>query len=434
MEEILNLARQAAEEAEVFWITSEETPVHFQANHLKTIQSKQSTSVSLRLIKNGRLGYAAASGQVDNQKLVDTALETAQFGQLAQFDFPSANFFPAVKIVDPEVESVTIAEMIDLGQKLIDPLLQSTPGLLCDAGVSKDITSIRLLNSRGGQAQYRKTTFGLGVGGTLIRDTDMLFVGDGQESCHPLRDTRAITEIVLRQLELARHLASAPSRQLPVIFTPEGVVSAFIPSLTASFNGKTVLQGASPLGKRLGEPVFDTKLSVYDDPTIEYVPNSRPCDDEGVPSQRTPLIEKGVVQNFLYDLQTAGQAKAKSTGSGSRGRGGLLAPSSSAFIVITGEATFEEMVRDIQEGLVVEQLMGAEQGNILGGDFSGNVLLGYKIESGKIVGRVKNTMVSGNVYQVLKNIAALGREAKWVGGGIYTPHIYCPGLSVASLP
>jgi PmbA protein len=90
------------------------------------------------------------------------------------------------------------------------------------------------------------------------------------------------------------------------------------------------------------------------------------------------------------------------------------------------------MVEDIKEGLVVEQLMGAGQGNILGGDFSGNVLLGYKVENGKIVGRVKDTMVSGNVYQVLKEIVALGSEARWVGGFLQTPHIYCPSLSVAA--
>jgi PmbA protein len=89
------------------------------------------------------------------------------------------------------------------------------------------------------------------------------------------------------------------------------------------------------------------------------------------------------------------------------------------------------MVSGIREGLVVEQLMGAEQGNVLGGDFSGNVLLGYKIENGQIVGRVKNTMVSGNIYQALKEIV-IGKEAKWVGGGVLTPAIYCPDLAVAS--
>jgi len=432
MEDILRLARQVAEEAEVFWISSEETPVHFEANRLKTIQSKQSTSVSLRIIKNGRLGYAAASGQIDSRKLVDTAVETSQFGMPAQFTFPSAVTFPQVDVRDPDVESVPIPEMIELGQKLIEPLLQYTPGLICEAGVSKDSLSLKLINSRGGHAEYQKTTFGIGVGGTLVRDTDMLFVGDGQESCRPLRDTKAITDVVLRQLELAKNLAAVPSRQMPVIFTPDGVVSAFIPALLSAFNGKTVLQGASPIGKRLGESVFDSRLTVFDDPTIAFAPNSRPCDDEGVPSQRTPLIENGVVRNFLYDLQTAGQAHARSTGNGSRGRGGIMSPSSSALIVNTAETTFEEMVQDIREGLIVEQLMGAEQGNVLGGDFSGNVLLGYKIENGKIVGRVKNTMVSGNIYQALKEIAALGKESKWVGGSIRTPHIFCASLSVAS--
>ena len=90
------------------------------------------------------------------------------------------------------------------------------------------------------------------------------------------------------------------------------------------------------------------------------------------------------------------------------------------------------MVNDMKEGLVIEQLMGAGQGNILGGDFSGNVLLGYKVESGKIVGRVKDTMVSGNIYQVLKQITAIGSEAKWVGSFLNTPPLYCPSVSVAS--
>jgi len=74
------------------------------------------------------------------------------------------------------------------------------------------------------------------------------------------------------------------------------------------------------------------------------------------------------------------------------------------------------MVQSIDEGIIVEQLLGAGQGNSLGGDFSGNVLLGYKIEKGEIVGRVKDTMISGNVYQLLKNIAGHRQRRKWVSG------------------
>jgi PmbA protein len=178
----------------------------------------------------------------------------------SRFDFSSAKSFPKVNIFDPEVESIPVSEMIELGQRLIDPILSSNRDILCDAGISKDTVFISLINSRGGQAGYKKTTFGLGVGGTLIRDTDMLFVGEGQESCHPIRDTQAIIDIVLHQLELAKDLAVAPSRQLPVIFTPDGLVSAFVPALMAAFNGKVVLQELHPSAKSW-EKVFDTKFS-----------------------------------------------------------------------------------------------------------------------------------------------------------------------------
>jgi len=368
----------------------------------------------------------------DSQNLVNNAVEVAQFGMSAKFELPSLISYPEVEVFDPDVEPVTVEEMINLGEKLVTTVRNHTPDIICEAEVSKYVTSVRIINSRGGEVSYKKSIFTLGIEGSLIRDTDMLFVGESESSCHPLSESKAVAEVVLQQLELAKNHASAPSRPLPVIFTPNGVASALIPPLMAAFNGRIVLEGASPIGNRVGQQVFDNKLWLWDDPTIAYRPGSCPCDDEAVPSQRTPLIEQGTVTNFLYDLQTAALAHTKSTGSASRAGGRLPAPSPSAFIIAPGNTTFDEMVQDIKEGLIIEQLMGAGQGNILGGDFSGNVLLGYKVESGKIVGRVKDTMVSGNVYQVLKEIIAIGSEAKWVGSFLHTPYLYCPSLSVAS--
>jgi len=110
----------------------------------------------------------------------------------------------------------------------------------------------------------------------------------------------------------------------------------------------------------------------------------------------------------------------------------IPAPSPTAFVIAPGKTTFDEMVGDIKEGLVIEELMGAEQGNILGGDFSGNVLLGYKVGNGKIIGRVNDTMVSGNIYQLLKNITAIGSDARWVSGFLNSPSLYFSSVSVAS--
>jgi PmbA protein len=431
VEDILAQAKKVAEEAEVFLVSAEETTAQFEANRLKHIQSKQSTSLALRIIKRGRLGYATTTEAGDAHSLVDNAVETAQFGMPAKFELPSPVTYPQIDIFDPAVGSIPIEKMSKLGQELIALVTGHTPDILCEAMVSKDTISVKLINSSGGQANYKKSVFSIGIIGSLIRGTDMLFVGEMQSSGHPLTQPRGVADVVLKQLELAKNHASVPTKQLPVIFTPQGVASALVPSLMMAFNGKTVLEGASPIGKRLGKPVFDQELWLWDDPTIAYRPHSRPCDDEGIPSQRTPLIEQGVVANFLYDLQTAALANTRSTGNGSRG-GGLPTPAPSTFIIAPGETTMDEMVKDIKEGLVIEQLMGAEQGNILGGDFSGNVLLGYKVESGKIVGRVKNTMVSGNVYQLLKEVTAIGSRAEWVGGFLQTPPFYCPRLSVAS--
>ncbi len=432
MEHILAQARKTAEEAEVYQVTSEETQVRFEANRLKQLQTKQQTNVALRIIKDGRTGYATSSEMGDGTELVANAVETAEFGIKAAFQFPDLTDYPPVDIYDTAVESVPINDMVALGEEMIAAVTGHTQGILCEATISRNVISVRILNSRGGQAEYRKSAFGLGIEGNLIEGTDMLFVGDGDSSCHPISNPERVIDTVTKQLDLAKNKAAVPTRQLPVVFTPNGVESALVPPLMAAFNGKIVLQGASPIGEKLGQTVFDPKLSLTDDPTVSYRPGSRPCDDEGVSSRPTPLIENGTVSAFLYDLQTAAMAGRQSTGSGSRSRGGLPAPAPSAFIIAPGDTTFDDMIADIKEGLVVEFLIGASQGNVLGGDFSGNVLLGYRVENGQIVGRVKDTMLSGNIYQVFKEITAVGSEPRWQSASLQTPHLYCPSVSVAS--
>ncbi|UCC61008.1 MAG: TldD/PmbA family protein [Dehalococcoidia bacterium] len=432
MEELLDLAKKVADEAEVFSISHIETDAVFEANRLKHVQSRESSGRALRIIKEGRIGFAASNKTDGAQELVDMALEMAPFGAEARFEFPQLETYPEVEVYDPDVEVVSEKSMVDLGQSLIDKVRGHTPELVCEASVSRGIISVGVFNSRGSRVEYRKSLFGFGLEGVLIRGTDMLFVGDSDSSCHPLTDVSAVIAATIEQLERARETAQAPVGQLPVIFTPNGVAMALMPPLAMAVNGKTVLQGASPLGQRKGEQVFDSRISVWDDATMDFRPGSRFCDGEGVPSQRTAIIENGVVGSFLYDLQTAALAGTRSTGNGARGLATLPSPSPSTVVIENGEASFEEMLGDIKEGLVVEQLLGAAQGNVLGGDFSGNILLGYVVRNGEIVGRVKDTMVSGNVYEVLKEVAAIESEGKWVGGRVRIPHIYCHSIAVSA--
>jgi PmbA protein len=433
MEEILARARKVSEEAEVYIASFDETPVQFETNRLKHIQNKQSKVVVLRIIKDGKIGCATTAGQDDYSTLIDDAVATAEFGQQAEFHFPARHTFPEVEIFDSAVEKVSLTEMAELGEEMIAAVTGYSPETICEVDVEKVSYEISVINTNGGKANFRQTIFGLGIEGQLVRGTDMLFVGDHASSCRPILDTSKIIKTVKTHLRLARRQAKIATHPMSVIFTPDGVASALILPLMSAFNGKTVLEGASPISKRLGKKVFDSKFSLADDPTIPFRPGSRPCDDEGVKCQKTTLVDRGVVKHFLYDLQTAARAKTRSTGNGHRGTGGGLPTiSPNAFVVTNGNTSFNEMVRNMNEGLVVESLMGAGQGNTLGGDFSGNVLLGFKIEKGKIVGRVKDTMVSGNIYQLLKNISAVGSDGKWVGGSLYTPSLCIPDVSVSS--
>jgi len=432
MEELLERAKRVAEEAEVFSVSNSNTNAVFETNRLKHVQARETSGRALRLIKGGRIGFSASNRANGTEELVAMALEMAPFGAEAKFQFPPLESYQRVEVYDPKIEAVTEEEMVELGQSLIDRVRGHTPELVCAASAAVGTFSVEILNSRGGRAAYRKSVFGIGMEGVLIRGTDMLFVGDTESSCHPLADADTVAATTIEQLERAKETAPAPVGQLPVIFTPHGVASALIAPLAIAVNGKTVLQGASPLGNRKGEQVFDPRISIWDDATIDYRPGSRFCDDEGVPSQRTPIIERGVVASFLYDLQTAALAGTRSTGSASRGLGSLPSPSLSTLVIENGDTSFEDMLADIEEGLVIEQLMGASQGNVLGGDFSGNVLLGYMVNNGEIVGRVKDTMVSGNIYEVLKEVGAIGREGKWVVGRLRIPYIYCPRLAVST--
>ncbi len=101
-------------------------------------------------------------------------------------------------------------------------------------------------------------------------------------------------------------------------------------------------------------------------------------------------------------------------------------------LVGDGDTSLDALIEGTNEGLVVERLLGAGQSNVLGGDFNANVLLGYKVEDGRIVGRVKNTMFSGNAYTALNDLEAIGSDGRWVRGGLYAPSIALANVSVSA--
>ncbi|MDP3063423.1 MAG: TldD/PmbA family protein [Chloroflexota bacterium] len=432
LEELLERARRVSQQAEVFRYYHKDTPVAFEANRLKRVEQRETSGTALRIVVNGRLGFSSTTDSKGEEGLIESALEMAPFGPEAHLSFPGHVSFQPVEVYDPATEALTPERMVELGQRLVDQVRALDPELLVDARVSRGIYRVSIRSSNGGVCDYRKSYFYVYAEGTLVNGTDMLFVWDGQGSCRPITDTSEIVATIAEQLERSRTVAPAPDGQPPVLFTPQAVASVLLPPLLAGINGRSVLRGASPLVQRLGEQALDQRFTLRDEPLTPYAVGSRAFDDEGVPTRSLPLVDKGVIASFLYDLDTAAKAGAESTGSAHRELATLPSPGASVLAVGTGDATWQDILSDMRDGLVVEHLLGAGQSNLIGGEFSANVLLGYRVQGGKIVGRVKNTLVSGNVYKVLKELRGLGTEARWISGSVVTPAIYCGGVSVSS--
>ena len=431
-ERILETALRSVGDAEVFYVESSSVPARFEANAVKGVDANDSAGAALRVIKDGRVGFSSASNLADPQALVDAALETAPFGAEARFEFPPAQTCPDVSPYDPSAGETTLEEMVALGERAVAEIRAYSSDVRVEGGVGKSDSVIAIVNSRGGGAAYRRSRFQIGFEGTVIRGEDMLFTVESRSGVAAISDPSPIVESIIRQLEWAKETADAETKTMPVILMPTAVRSIILAPLLAGLNGRAVFRGTSPLIGRLGERVVDERFTLVNDPAASGAPNARPADDEGVASRRFPLIERGAASAFFYDLQTAGLADAESTGSGERGLGSLPEPGTSVLLVEEGDAALDDLIADMDEALIVERLLGAGQGNLLGGDFNANVLLGYKVERGKVAGRVKNTMVSGNVYRALSDIIAVGGEGRWVGGGLYAPPIAFGGMAVAS--
>ena len=147
-EQLLDLARKQAQQAEVYMVSYTETPVSFEANRLKNITTREAWGLALRVIKDGRIGFAAGNGATDLQALADAAAETAQFGAQAHFDMPGRADYPTVEVFDPAVEALPVDQLVQAGQSAIDQVVRRTEGLLCDASVRRRVASVTIESTR----------------------------------------------------------------------------------------------------------------------------------------------------------------------------------------------------------------------------------------------------------------------------------------------
>ncbi|MEM9927661.1 MAG: metallopeptidase TldD-related protein, partial [Cyanobacteria bacterium P01_D01_bin.50] len=233
-----------------------------------------------------------------------------------------------------------------------------------------------------------------------------------------------LAQQILQRLNWAQSNVAPPQNRIPVLFTSKAADMLW-GTMQAALNGKQVLEGASPWAEAMGKSVVSPSLTIYQQP--DAGPYSCPFDDEGTPTTHLSFIEDGILQNFYCDRATGKQLGIETTGNGFRpSLSSYPTPGLFNFLIKPGTDSLQELIKKMDNGLIVDQMLGGGGG--ISGDFSINIDLGYRVENGQVTGRIKDTMVSGNIYTALKQLIKLGGDADW-NGSCYTPSLIVDGLS-----
>ncbi len=446
MREIIeSAARKGAERCEVFRLTSLRTQVDFETCRLKGVSRTEETGVAVRVVKNGRLGLATSSRLDNLDRIADDAIATAAFGEVAEHGFAAAAKPAAPKIVDRRIDELTTEAMIRRMEESVARVLDYEKRMNVEATTRRDVQEVSVATSDGFNGEYRRTQYQFFLGGRLIDGTNMLDVGGYYGGSAFDGGGPVIVDRILEDLKNGRTNVSVPGGPTAVLLTPRAVADVLM-TLYTGMSGSMVERKVSPLAGKLGQTIFDERVTLHDDGVADGGCSSAPFDDEGVPMQRTPLVVGGVLKGFLTDLRTSKKLGLAPTGNGLRLRrlvqtkdlGKIPEPEITNWEMAGGDIPHAELLARMKNGVIVDSIMGIMMSNLLAGDFSGNVALGFGVENGRIAGRVKDTMVAGNIYRLFKdNVVAISKEVERVGlmgfiGSHRYPYVLLRDVSIST--
>ena len=198
------------------------------------------------------------------------------------------------------------------------------------------------------------------------------------------------------------------------------------------FSGDAVQKGLSLLKGKEGEIIASKQVTLLDDPHLENGLASVPFDDEGVATKKKDIIHEGKLMTLLHNLKTANKGNTKSTGNGFKNSyASPVGVSPTNLYIQKGEKSFEELLKDVGEGLLITEFAGLHSGaNSITGDFS-LAAKGFYIKDGKKDYPVEQITVAGNFFDLLKNIEEVGSDLKFPMSSIGSPSVKITELSIA---
>jgi PmbA protein len=414
---------RGATDAECTLSEGEEFTARVRLGSLETLKEAGSQALGLRVLVGKRAGSAYTSDLSRDgiHDMVESAMQLARIST----DDPNAGLPDESELGsiegDLQLESADLLSLdnqIKIEQATIaeKAALSSDARIVNSEGASFDSYSggRAFANSRGFAGAYRTASCALSVtavakqNGHMERDYWHSPARSYARLDPAIEVGRKAAERALRRLG-ARKVSTC---RVPVMFEPR-TARSLLGHIFEAVSGDSVYRNASFLAGSMGDKVAADDVTIIDDGTIPGFFGTSPFDDEGVPSRRTVVIERGVLKSWLLNSYTARKLGLKTTGNASRGIAGNAGIGHGNFFLEPKEESTDEIVRGIKRGLYVTELIGFGV-NVVTGDYSRGAA-GMWIENGEFAYPVSEITIAANLLEMLKGITAIASELDFRG-------------------
>ncbi|MCL5971433.1 MAG: TldD/PmbA family protein [Firmicutes bacterium] len=388
---------------------------------------------AMRMITAGRLGFAT-SRTMSWQQLKEEASRAAASGPETSMDEPvlesRSNSFIRSQW-DPSMGSL----MIERAHRLYAHLEGLADNFRPAVSVTYHEIVTQLANSNGGQTAWRHGYWGITAGGRCVDGTDFHGIAETQFGASEIPNVDDLFNALQDRFLWGQKIQRVMSGQYPMVFLPSVVMGLLTPVL-ARLSGPALIAGNSAWEDQSDQRVLSPLLTLASDATMPDGPRSAPFDDEGTPTDRWPLIDRGVLKHFVLDRDSSRRLGYEPLGMGYRATPNALPTSLPSNLVIEpNQATLGELLSRFPRMLVLNGWIGARPTNPLRGDIAGNASDLYFVDHGTVSGRVKNAVISINAFEALSSqLAAVGEETRWVAPGMmHTAPAKVPALLIDSV-
>lgn len=402
---------------------SESTSIAFRGQQLDAVDRSFGLSGGIRACHNGGWSFVTFNGLTELKDRIEEAISQAKIVGQESTKLASTeaieDYVAISPIRDPRTVSLQEKRQLaeDYNQLLLsyDPRIQTTVAALNDR-----FSTNYLVNSLGSCIVQER----LDISGRFaaIAKGDRGVAHQGFESVYSRTDFNEMVGIEERVLNAAKRavgqLEANPVKggQYTVILDPY-LAGVFIHEAFGHLSEADFVYENPRMQEllTLGKPIAMEKLNVIDDATLEGLPGTIKYDDEGVPGQRKYLIKDGILTQRLHSLETAGKMDETPTGNARAIRANyppIVRMTNTA--IEPGDTSFTDAIGDIKEGVYAVRMLG---GQTNGEMFTFAAAEGYMIRDGKIAEPVTDVTLSGNVFQTLKDIEAIGNDTLYTYGG-----------------